>query len=392
MLLIGRRYDNGQPIRVEVNGNGITDLEDWRGTERGRLPWLAPGLIDLQINGHGGKEFTDPALTEDDVERIARAADAAGVTSFLATVTTQAHDTQVHALRIIASAIDTRTSVSRRISGVHLEGPFISSQDGPRGAHPLAHCRPPDWDAFQQLQDAADGRIRLLTMSPEYPESDQFIRRAVDRGVLVAIGHTNADADQIRAAVDAGASLSTHLGNGTHAMIRRHPNYIWDQLADDRLTATMIADGHHLPPAVIKCFIRVKTPERLVLVSDAMGLAGMPAGRYETPNQGIVDVNADGLACLAERPEYLAGATLPLSHAIANVMRFGEVNLAAAIDMASAHPAEQLGLPAGQLQRGETADLIQFHLKEDGTPLQLVATVNQGECVYGTVVDQLASE
>jgi len=390
MQLIGRRFDNGQPIWLEVNGDGITGAGDCRRSAASGLPWIAPGLVDLQINGYAGQEFTDAGLTTQHVERIACAADAGGVTRMLATVTTQAHDVLVHSLETIAMAIEQRDSVRRRVAGIHLEGPYISAQDGPRGAHPLDHCRPPNWDEFQRLQQAAHGRIRLLTLSPEYPGAAEFVRHVVDTGVMVAIGHTNANSDQIRAAVDAGARLSTHLGNGAHGMIRRHPNYIWDQLADDRLTATLIADGHHLPASVIKCMVRVKTSERVVLISDIAGLAGMPPGVHATTNQGMVEVRADGLARLAGQEHYLAGATLPLSAAIGTVLRAADVDLAAAIEMASGNPARVLGLPIGQLRLGCAADLIQFELPDGDGPIRILATVNQGECVFGQVVEKLA--
>lgn len=386
MQLIGRRYDNGQPIWLEVNGSGITSTGIWRETNRSHLPWIAPGLVDLQINGYKGHEFTDPQLTTQRVVQICCAADAGGVTRMLATVTTQAYTVMEHSLRTIARAIEQCDTARRRVAGIHLEGPYISAQDGPRGAHPLDHCRPHDWDEFQRLQQAADGQIRLLTLSPEYPGCAEFIRRVVDSGVLVALGHTAASSAQIQAAVDAGARLSTHLGNGAHGMIRRHPNYIWDQLADDRLTATLIADGHHLPPAVIKCFVRVKTPKRIILISDIAGLAGMPPGIHDTPNQGQVEVSADGLARLANNDYYLAGATLQLSSAICNVMQYADVDLAAAIDMASGNPAQLIGLPIGRLEPGCAADLIQFELPDDGGPAHIVATINQGECVFGEEV------
>src|SRR5690606_31509122 len=113
----------------------------------------------------------------------------------------------------------------------------------------------------------------------------RFIARAVSSGVVVAIGHTGATSEQIRAAVDSGARLSTHLGNGAHAVLPRHPNYIWDQLACDELWASIIVDGHHLPATVVKCFQRIKGSERLILITDAVSVAGLPPGRYRVLNQ-----------------------------------------------------------------------------------------------------------
>ncbi len=129
-----------------------------------------------------------------------------------------------------------------------------------RGAHPQSQCRRPDWDEFQRLQEAAGGRIRLVTLAPELPGACDFIARLTASSGIAAIGHTAAHGDQIRAAADAGAGLSTHLGNGSHRMLRRHPNYLWDQMAEDRLVATVIADGHHLPPEVLKTIVRASRP------------------------------------------------------------------------------------------------------------------------------------
>jgi N-acetylglucosamine-6-phosphate deacetylase len=267
-----------------------------------------------------------------------------------------------HALAAYAEACETMPEVAARAPFFHLEGPYISREDGPRGAHPLAHVRPPDWDEFRRLQDASGGRIRILTMSAEYDESPAFIRKATASGVVVAIGHTAASGDQIRAAVDAGARFSTHLGNGAHGQIRRHPNYIWDQLAEDRLWASLIVDGHHLPPSVVKSFVRAKTPERCLLVSDITAMAGMPPGLYANTGIGDIEVLDDGRLVVAGQRQYLAGAALPIGVGVANVMRFAGVDLKTAVEMASARPAELIGLAPVRLEAGAPADLVLFDL------------------------------
>jgi N-acetylglucosamine-6-phosphate deacetylase len=342
------------------------------------LPIVAPGLVDLQINGYRGVEFNDRELTVEKVRQVALSQDAFGVTSFLATCTTDSHAVLHHALKTIARAIRELPAVAARIPGIHLEGPFISPDDGPRGAHPKQHVRPPDWDEFSRLQDAAEGGIKLLTISPEYDAAVDVIRRASESGVLVAIGHTQATSDQIKAAVDAGARMSTHLGNGAHPTIRRHPNYIWDQLAEDRLTASLIVDGHHLPPAVVKSMIRAKTPQRIVLVSDITAMGGMPPGRYQT-GLGELEVLPSGKLVPAGQPGILAGASLPIHACVANVMRLGGVNLAAAIDMASLRPAQLIALDRPGLEVGAIADLCLFDPPASPEqPLQIRATYHRG--------------
>ncbi len=395
MRLRGRRYDQGQPVSIEVADGRVTSVEAVRGTDKGTLPWIAPALVDLQVNGYGGCEFTRWELDGDAVEQVSLALDPLGVAHYLPTVITQSHELLLHALGTIAEALESRAEVARRAAGIHLEGPFISAQDGPRGAHPIEHCRKPDWNEFQQLQDAARGHIKLITLSPEYDAAPDFTRAAVSQGVLVSIGHTNANSQQIEAVVEAGACLSTHLGNGAHATIHRHPNYIWDQLAEDRLTASLIVDGYHLPPAVVKSMVRAKTPQRVVLVSDLTGLAGAVCaepGLYEQTGLGAIEVLPDGRAVVAGQREYLAGATTPLIGGVANVMRFAGVDLAAAIDMASARPASLLQLEDSGLDVGDRADLIQFHLDENQSTIQILATFNGGQCVFGEAVTEPSRE
>jgi N-acetylglucosamine-6-phosphate deacetylase len=270
-----------------------------------------------------------------------------------------------------------------------LEGPYLSGEDGPRGAHSPAAIRPPDYDEFQRLQEAAGGRIRLLTLAPEYPEAPSLIERVVASGVAVAIGHTAADGKAIRAAVDAGARLSTHLGNGAHGQLRRHPNYIWDQLAEDRLWASMIADGYHLPACVVKTFVRAKTPERCILVSAMTGMAGMPPGRYQNSRLGDVEMLKDGRLVVAGQRHTPAGASLPIGVGVASVMRCAGVTLGQAIAMACTTPAELIGKTPPSLEPGQPADLVQFDLPgiddfDAGEPLQIRATIKAGDTVYGT--------
>jgi len=386
MKIFARRYDTNDPVEVVTEGDKIVAIQPHAG-EKGDLPCVAPAFLDLQVNGFGGQEFCDRLLTVDRVEQISVALDAHGCGGYCPTVTTEAIDVLQHSLKTLAQACEKNAEVAQRVVGIHQEGPYISPEDGPRGAHPLAHCRPPDWDEFRRLQDAAGGRITILTLSPEYDGSAEFIRRVAETGVVVAIGHTAADSEQIRAAVDAGARLSTHLGNGAHGQIRRHPNYIWDQLAEDRLWASLIVDGHHLPPAVVKSFLRVKSPSRCLLVSDITGMAGMPPGEYRGTSLGDVDILEDGRIVVAAMPQYLAGASLPITVGVQNLLRFGEVDLPTAIEMASLRPAELLGLPdRGRLEAGARADLVLFRstrpTEGQSATFSLRQTIQSGRTVY----------
>ena len=216
-LITARHYQTRRAVEIAVAGETISSVRELSGAVDETLPWVAPGFIDIQSNGYGGQEFSSPQLTVEKVASIVARQPAFGVTQFCPTVTTAASETIVHAMRTISQACDQSPRIARAVPGIHLEGPYITREDGPRGAHPLEHCRPPDWEEFRRFQAAAGGRIRLVTLSPEYSQAPEFTRRAVGSGVVVAIGHTAADSDQIRAVVDAGATLSTHLGNGRTA-------------------------------------------------------------------------------------------------------------------------------------------------------------------------------
>ncbi len=389
MQLFGRRYDTGQATCLETLDGRISriapasvkdeSLREW--------PWLAPGLVDLQVNGYGGREFSSAEITPEGVLQIAETMAASGVVQFCPTVTTQSFDVLCHAMRTIDAACQTFPLADRMIPGIHLEGPYIAPEDGPRGAHPLQHCRRPDWDEFQRLQEASGGRIRVLTMSVEFDESAAFVERVAGSGVVVAIGHSAADSAHIRRAVDAGVRLSTHLGNGSHRTLPRFPNYLWDQLAEDRLTASLIADGHHLPPEVVKTFLRAKTPARCVLVSDMSGVAGMAPGRYGS-HLCEIEILDDGRLVIAGQRQLLAGASRPIGSGVVNVMQFAGLDLATAIAMAVEQPLRLLGLPPRSLEVGQPADVVQFRLPADMAqagplPFEVCTTVLDGQVVCG---------
>lgn len=381
-----RRFDTAQPARFHIDEGRLVRVQqiavDRHAAER--LPWVAPGFVDVQVNGYGGQEFSSQSLTPEAVAGIVRQHWAFGVTALCPTLTTQSFDCLVHGLRAIDFACQSFSDVARSIVGIHLEGPYISDEDGPRGAHPREHCRQPTWEEFQHLQEASGGRIRILTMSPEFANAAEFIARVSAHQVVVAIGHTAANGEQIEAAVEAGARLSTHLGNGAHGTICRHPNYIWHQMAEDRLMASLIVDGHHLPGEVVKSIVRAKSPERCILVSDVSGLTGLPPGRHASSG-GEVEILADGRLVVAGQSQLLAGATLPIGVGIVNCMRFAGLELATAVAMASHHPNQLLGRPHGTLRPGDAADLTLFELDAADYRLEVRSTVVAGEIVYGEV-------
>jgi N-acetylglucosamine-6-phosphate deacetylase len=244
-----------------------------------------------------------------------------------------------------------------------LEGPHISALDGYRGAHPADAIRPPSIAEFDRWQEASGGIVGMVTLSPHFSDSVEYIEALVKRGIHVAIGHTHASPEQISRAVDAGAGVSTHLGNGIAQEIPRHRNPIWRQLADDRLTATFIADGHHLPQDVLKVMLRAKGIAHSVLVSDSVGLAGMPAGSYTTAVGGEVELQPDGRLCM-RGSDLLAGATASLAQCIGNVVRATGISLEDALTMVTVNPGRFAG-GRGQLSRGLRADLVRFRWSDE---------------------------
>lgn len=341
---------------------------------------LAPGFVDLQINGYGGVDFNDPATTTEQIAATVRALWRTGMTAMCPTVITgsPAHIKQCFAN--LLRAAEEFPEVNHALAGLHLEGPFISPEDGPRGAHPKQHVQAPNWDQFQHWQDAARGQIRIVTLSPEWPEANRFIERAAAAGVIVAIGHTAATPGQIADAVSAGARMSTHLGNGSHAKIDRHPNYIWEQLANDGLWASFIVDGHHLPPSVVKCFLRSKGIARSVLVTDAIAAAGCPPGQYKLGDVAV-EVLPSGRVNLPGTP-YLAGSALEMHDAIGKTVAYSDATLAEALQMASENPATLLGVTEqhGTLTVGRPANLTLFRWEQP--TLSIVATISGGKLVY----------
>jgi len=304
-----------------------------------------PGLFDLQVNGFGGIDFNAPDLTEDRAVEALERMRATGVTRCLPTLITSSFAQFAGSARVLA-----RTT-GAAVAGIHMEGPYLSAEDGARGAHPREHVMPASVDDFHRRQDAADGRIVLVTLAPEVPGAVALIEHLVASGVHAAIGHTAATPQQIGEAIAAGATLATHLGNGCPQMLPRHPNVIWEMLAADALFASLIVDGHHLPPATVKTMVRAKGARKTILVTDAIAAAGCEPGRYSI---GGVDceLGENGRVSLPGTP-YLAGSSLTMNRAIANTVRFTGLPLDEVIPMASTIPASYLDTTTAGTVTGE---------------------------------------
>jgi N-acetylglucosamine-6-phosphate deacetylase len=301
-----------------------------------------PGFFDLQVNGFAGVDFNSPGRSIDEIHRAMAALRSTGVTRCLPTLITSSLEHFAACVRPLLASDDPA------FAGIHLEGPYISSLDGVRGAHPATHVIAASIADFDRRQEAAEGYIRLVTVAPEVPGVLALIERLVKDNVQVAIGHTLASRAQIQDAIKTGATLSTHLGNGCPQTLHRHDNIIWEQLAADDLNATLIADSHHLPDAVLKSMVRAKGLARTILVTDAVAAAAAGPGSYQL---GELEINADGSGRVVSRgTSYLAGSALTMDVAVANVVRVCELTLEEVLPLATTNPALALRMePAGEV-------------------------------------------
>jgi len=376
MKCFGLDPSSGAYLEIEYDStiNGVDTLIE---TPPDPL-YIAPAWIDLQVNGYAGVDYNSPVTPYDELARSVEVLHSTGTARFYPTVITGTADGMLGSLRNLARAKESLPSME----GFHVEGPHICPDEGPRGAHPVQCVRPPDIDEYRRWQEVTDGAIRLVTLSPEWPDAPRYIETVVSDGVVVSIGHTKATAEQIQAAVSAGATMSTHIGNGAHGELRRHPNYIWDQLAEDRLAAGLIVDGIHIGAAFLKVAVRAKGILRSVLVTDASMPALATPGIYRLGEQDV-ELTEDGRVVLAGQTR-LAGSALRMDDGVSNVMRMAGVSLVEAISMATRNPA-RVGRIAGRqrgLATGERADLILFRHDPESKRIEIVQTIVGGREVY----------
>jgi len=367
----------GGHIAIDIADGLITAIYP---VQSAATTYISAGLIDLQVNGFRGLDLNAGDLTPDTLLSLCEALLSVGVTTWLPTLITASEASMLQALEAIARGRARHRLIAEMVAGVHVEGPSISDQDGPRGAHPLAHVRAPSIAEFERWQKASCDLVSMVTLAPEHVGSLDYIRALCAAGVFVALGHTAATPEEIHAAADAGACLSTHLGNGAAAMLPRHPNFIWAQLADDRLTASLIADSWHLPADTFRSMLRAKGMERTVLVSDMVALAGMPPGLYEEPIGSRVEVSQEGRISIAGT-SYLAGASLPLSANVALATEMAGISLANALRLATQNPGRFVG-GRGNLEVGARADLIGFDWLAKDRKMTIRETWVHGEKVF----------
>lgn len=305
-----------------------------------------PGLVDLQVNGYRDVDFSGADLTEADFARGCRELLAAGTTAFLPTLITSPMELYERNLPLIAR-VARQDEFQGRVLGIHLEGPFLSPQEGARGAHNPEWMKRPNVDELKHLVDWAKGTVKLLTIAADLDGAEELARYATRHGITVSLGHQMADEDDLNLLVGAGAKALTHLGNGVPALLSRHRNPLWAGLGNDDLVAMMIADGHHLPVSMLKTIIRTKGPENCIVVSDASPLAGLPAGEYESMGAHVVLEKNGRLHNPATG--YMAGSSATILTCANHLATLGLVSTKELIRMVFDNPLKLIGIPPDRI-------------------------------------------
>lgn len=355
--------------------NDLNNIIRWNKADK---TWITPGLVDVQINGINGIDFNNISLNKEDMLFATKYLLSRGVTTFFPTIITNSTENILTLLNTISEACTSFPLVRQCVGGIHLEGPFISPLEGARGAHNPEFIKDPDWDIFLQFQKAAEGKIKIITISPESKGAVNFIRSCQRSGIIVSMGHSLANSRQIKGAVKAGLILSTHLGNGIPLMLKRHPNPLWDQLAEENLYTTIITDGHHLPDSFIKTVMQVKK-EKLLLVSDATCFSGLPPGEYNTVIGGTVILTKDKRVELKNSPGLLAGAAKDLLEDVETLVAHNLAKINEAWVMASEIVWRMLSFNQTTLSH-KTDDRVIFSL--DNNQIHILETRKGGITVF----------
>ena len=375
--LRGILYSDNSLVEITIENKKIKEIYQIDRSGVTGKTFIAPGLIDIQINGYMGIDFSGPDLTVEGVKKATKALWKAGVTSYFPTIITSDINRIKKNFAVLAEARKD-PDIGQSIPGFHLEGPYISPIAGFRGAHLEKYIKAPDWEEFRKIQKAANNGIKIITVAPEIEGAIPFIKKCVESGVIVSLGHHNGSAADIQKAVDAGAKMATHLGNGCANEINRHDNPLWPQLSNDAITASIIADGFHLRREEVRTFYKAKGVGKTILVSDALDLAGLPPGEYTrgertlllTPN--VVKLPKENV---------LAGAASPISKCVGVVMDFTGCSLKNAIQMASTNPAKMFSMnELGSIEQDMRADLILFTMKNNEMVIE--KTFVAGKQVY----------
>jgi len=381
-LIEGIHYATGKPVQVKIENGKIVEVTSIiKLKNENSKTYIAPGFFDNQVNGFAGVSFAfgESNLTPEGIEKATSELWKNGVTTYLPTLTTNSQEVLVRNFAILAKAIDNEKMLGS-IPGFHLEGPYINPEDGYRGAHPKQYVRLPNWDEFMDMYNSSGENILQVTVAPEMEGAQEFIEKCREKGIIVAVGHHNANKEQLDLAVENGARISTHLGNGCANMINRHVNPLWPQLANDNLMISIICDGFHLLPEEIKTFYRVKGVNKTIITSDVTSYAALEPGEYKTSTGETIELTKEGMLRYPAQ-NVLYGSASPITKGVGHIMEVTDCSLEDAIKMASTNPAKLYNLnDRGILEVGKRADLVLFTL--DDFKVNIQKTYVKGKLVY----------
>ncbi len=299
-------------------------------------------LFDFQVNGFSGVDFQSESLSLQELKIAVSALHRHQTKAIFLTIITDSVDAMCRKLENAEALRAKDTSIATTVCGYHLEGPWISTESGYNGAHPLEHARNPSLADYRRLRDAAGGNLKLITLAPELPDSELVMEAASADGVRIGLGHTNASEKDIDKAILCGATLATHLGNAVPQIMDRHDNVVQRLLSRDELIACLIPDGLHLPPFVLKNFFHAKPKNRVFFTTDCMSAAGAPPGTY-TIGPHTMEVGTDGIVRLPGDTRF-AGSSLTMDKAIKNIENWLEIENAEIVSLCSDIPAQHFGI------------------------------------------------
>lgn len=340
--------------------------------------FFGPGLVDLQVNGVNRVDFNHEKVSVEEITNATQYLLGKGVTVFFPTLITNDKNNILQILKTFRLAISQNSLIASCIGGIHLEGPFISQLDGARGAHDPKHIQLPNWELVEEFQEASGGMIKIITLAPELDGTIELIKKCRESGIRVAIGHSMATQHEIKNAVEAGASLSTHLGNAVPLMLPRHPNILWDQLAEDSLYASLIGDGFHLGESFLKVVLKTKG-EKAFLVSDSTLFCGMKAGEYRTHIGEKVVLEPNGKLSLKHGNGLLAGASKSLMEGVQYLIDKNLKSLSDVWKMAST-------IPITFMDMDQQNDVVVFSM-ESGSQIQIQKVIKAGQIVFEGIVE-----
>lgn len=378
----GILYLDEKPVSIFIKDGKIDRIDrDIEINRNSKKIYIAPGLIDNQVNGINGVSFSfgQSELNVQGVLEATKVLWQRGVTTYLPTLTTNSHELLLKNLSILESARTDESSLGS-IAGYHLEGPYISPLDGYRGAQSSNFVRNPDWNEFVEYYEASGRKILTVTVAPEIEGALEFIKRCSGIGIVVALGHHNATTGIINRAVEYGAKISTHLGNAMSNTINRHVNPLWPQLSNDGLMISIICDGFHLLPEQIRVFYKVKGADKTIITSDVTMYANLTPGVYKNIDGEDIELSSDGRIFYPAQNN-LAGSASTIDKGVGHIMKVTGCSLSDAIKMASTNPAQLYGLnDRGKIETGKRADIILFTIED--YRMKILKTIVNGRVVY----------